>query len=94
MREKDLSDFRLEIDVLDQELVSLLARRLNIVREVARYKHKNHIPAILPDRIDEVVSNVISMGEPLNLPPEYLKDLWTRIIDEACFLEQSFFDQN
>lgn len=94
MSDKELSDFRLEIDDLDDQLVALLARRMDIVRHVAVYKHHNNIPAVLPERIEEVCKNVIEAGEMLGLNKTYVKDIWTRIIDEACAYEQEFFDEN
>lgn len=94
MSNKELSDFRLEIDDLDDQLVALLARRMNIVRQVAVYKHEQGIPAILPERIEEVCKNVMEAGEMLGLDRQYVKDIWTRIIDEACAYEQKYFDQN
>lgn len=90
--DKDLTHYRKEIDALDKELVELIARRYEIVKNVAVYKHRNNIPAVIPERVNQVRENAKDYGKRYGLPPQYLHDLWTRIIDEACALEQEYFD--
>lgn len=90
---KELEDFRKEIDALDKELVKMLGKRQAIVSQVALYKHARGIPAILQDRIDEVRNNAAEEGKQYGLDPDYTARLWQMMIDEACRLEQEYFDQ-
>ncbi|MDY3868942.1 MAG: prephenate dehydratase domain-containing protein [Pyramidobacter sp.] len=46
----DMTDYRSQIDTIDTELASLLAKRLKVVRDIAAYKAKNNIPVYDPAR--------------------------------------------
>lgn len=50
-----LEDYRARIDGLDDKIVDLLVERISIIRDVAKIKHQHNIPAVLEDRIAEVI---------------------------------------
>ena len=93
MTEKTLQDFRKEIDALDKELVDLIAKRFNIIDQVAHYKDKHDIPAVIPERVDEVRDNAASYAQTLGLNKDLIAQIWQMMIDEACRVEQDHFDQ-
>ncbi len=41
-----LADWRKQIDKIDEELINVLAKRINIVREIGKYKKENGIPPL------------------------------------------------
>lgn len=43
---KTLEELRDEIDRIDDELISLFEKRMNVVMEVAEYKYKNNLPVL------------------------------------------------
>lgn len=90
--EVGLADFRREIDMVDKQLVALLVKRMGIVNRVADYKHLHNIAPVLPKRIAHVREQAKSLGEANGLNPDYIHDLWTRIIDESCHVEQVLID--
>ncbi len=87
---KNLLDYRKEIDDLDVQLIELLGKRMNIIREVAVYKKAQHLPAVIQARVDEVRNNAVRLGKDQNLPENYIYDLWTKIITESCDTEERF----
>jgi chorismate mutase-like protein len=82
-----LDGLRGEIDRIDDEIVELLGQRFALLRDVAAYKRSRGIPVVIPERITEVVERCVARGEPLGLDPQLLRDLYARIIDEACRVE-------
>ena len=44
----DIQDLRKEIDNIDEELVSLFCRRMNVSAQVAEYKKENNLPIFVP----------------------------------------------
>ena len=54
----DLSESRLQIDAVDDEIVRLLCRRLEIVEAMWRYKRENGIPFEDPERERAVVDRL------------------------------------
>ena len=83
----DMQTFRREIDSLDEELVKALARRFDVVRQVAVYKSRTGIAVIQPDRIREIKDRCADLGDRHGMRPEFLRQLYDLIIAESCFLE-------
>ncbi len=83
----DLTGLRGKIDEIDDEIVDLLGRRFELLREVAAHKRPRGIPVVIPARIDEVVERCVARGARHGLDGQMLRDLYHRIIDEACRAE-------
>lgn len=79
--EQDLTRCRSEIDLLDIELLALLNRRTAIVEEIGRIKELLSLGIYEPKREEQVFSNVLTHN-PGPLPPEAVKRIFERIIDE------------
>jgi len=46
----DLQELRLQIDAVDDELIRLFYRRLDIAAEIAGYKRRHNLPVYDPER--------------------------------------------
>ena len=75
-----MKEVREEIDLLDKELVLLLARRQKCIEMAALVKNDEKL-IIDEDRIEEVISKVKSFGESCGLSPEISEHLWRKLID-------------
>ncbi|WP_437804067.1 chorismate mutase [Sorangium sp. So ce693] len=82
-----LDGFRDQIDRIDDELVDLLGRRLNIVREVALAKKVSATPVMQPARVIEVKRRCRERGSHHQLRGEFIETIYQAIIDEACRIE-------
>lgn len=88
MREqKSLDDFRSQLDQLDTQIVSLLARRFDVCRDVARYKRQQGIPMMQPARVQIVKQRAAERARLAGVNEEFIVALYTAIIAEACRLE-------
>ncbi len=87
-----LAAFRAELDTLDHQLIALLGRRLEIAREVARYKSANDIPVMQHGRVKNVKERNSRLGEAVNLDPAFVERLYGVIIDEMCRVEDEIVD--
>ena len=54
----NLSDLRVEIDKIDDELVKLFAQRMDIAAQIADYKKSNNLPILVPAREREKLQDV------------------------------------
>ena len=54
----DIKDLRNEIDQIDDELVRLFVKRMNVSAQVADYKKANHMPILVPAREREILRDV------------------------------------
>ena len=84
---KALADCRRRIDVLDVQILALLNERTKIVEEIGKIKEALGLPIYEPRREDDVFKNVVSNNEG-PLPPEAVKRLFERIIDEMRTLQR------
>lgn len=79
-----LEPFRRRLDAIDDEIARLLGERFEICREVALYKSANEIPMMQPNRVDEVRTRYLARGAEVNLPAEFIGDLFDLLIAATC----------
>ena len=75
-----MTHVREEIDLLDKELVLLLARRQKCVEMAAVVKNDKNL-IVDEKRIEEVIFNVMSFGESCGLDKRISEPLWRTLID-------------
>ena len=61
-----IGDFRKDIDSLDDELIIILNKRMEIVKELMRLKKEEGVPIENKEREEEVISRLVKK----NLIPE------------------------
>lgn len=83
-----LAPYRARIDTLDDQIIDLLAQRMDIVREVGAVKARENIETVQSDRVVEVRERCAERGAKLGLNPGMVRKIYTTIIDEAHELEQ------
>lgn len=84
----DMPALRAEIDALDRDLMTLMARRHALIDRAAQIKTGNGWPARIPDRVEEVVSNVRGHAVQHGLDPDLYDQLWRILIDAAIAQEE------
>jgi chorismate mutase-like protein len=87
MKLEDLADCRKRIDDLDLRILALLNERTKVVEEIGRIKQELGLPIYEPKREDDVFHNVITHNQG-PLPPEAVRRLFERIIDEMRTLQR------
>ncbi len=75
-----LNELRKEIDKIDEELLTLLNKRMEIVRKVGEYKNSSNAPIYRPEREKEIIDRLTKLSESQN-------GLLKRDDIEAIFLE-------
>ncbi len=60
---KSLTDARAELDAVDSEIVRLFEKRMEISRDVARYKIANGLPVLDRSREERVLNSRAAMLE-------------------------------
>ena len=75
-----LEEARYEIDQVDKEIVKLIAKRNDYIKQIAHFKTSiDEVKA--EDRISEVISKVREQAISLDLSPNLINDLYVRMID-------------
>lgn len=83
-----LQTLRAEIDAIDRELIMLLHERILLVHEVGKYKKQHNLPALDKQRWQAVMESRVAQGEEIGLNPEFVRDLYQKIHDEAVRIEE------
>lgn len=78
-----LETLRAEIDALDDELVNLLARRMDVAVRIAAYKKENGLTVMQPQRFNRLLENRMRQGLQLGLDPAFMKRLFSNIHEES-----------
>jgi isochorismate pyruvate lyase len=85
-----LQEARDEIDRVDTDIVTLIAKRNDYIKQIAHFK--NSIEEVkAQDRIDDVVARVREQAITLGLSPNLINDLYVRMIDAMVESEVSEF---
>ncbi len=84
----NLEDLRSKIDSLDRELLEVLTSRMAIVDKIGEYKKDNNVTTLQVTRWDEIMKNLTSLAQKLNLNEAYVSDLF-KIIHEESIRKQT-----
>lgn len=84
----EMADIRKVIDELDDELVTLFARRQREIERAARVKPDLGIPARVPERVDEVLARVLGASLREGFSSELAMTLWTTVIEWSIQYEE------
>jgi 4-amino-4-deoxychorismate mutase len=82
-----LDPFRRRLDTLDEEITCLLGERFEVCREIAHHKQAHDIPMMQPSRVAEVRARYLARGAEVNLPPDFVADLFELLIAATCRME-------
>jgi chorismate mutase-like protein len=83
-----LGDYRRNIDRIDLQLLALLNERTRVVEKIGAVKQEFTMPVYEPKREDEVFRNVLEHNSG-PLPPDAVKRIFERIIDEMRTLQKT-----
>ena len=76
---ESMEHVRTEIDLLDEQLIDLVAERFGYVDRAWQLK-KNPEDATVPWRINEVIDKVRARAEDRGIPPQLAEALWRQMI--------------
>ncbi|MCP3675947.1 MAG: prephenate dehydratase, partial [Gammaproteobacteria bacterium] len=85
-----LLGLRKDISQLDEDLLSLLSKRRDLVRDVASTKTKHGIKLRDKVRENELLSRLIRLGKDKNLDSHFILDIFNRIIDDSLQVQKAF----
>ena len=78
-----MKDFRKQIDQIDQKIVELLGRRMDLVKEVAKFKKVENLPVKDSGREDELRRNLKTLATKHGLDPEFVNHLYSHVFIES-----------
>lgn len=89
-----LGQLRHSIDEVDEEIVSLLFKRMGLVNQIGEVKFQNDLSIFQMDRWFEILAKRSSQSEDLNLSPAMVKELFQIIHKFSVERQNDVFQNN
>jgi len=89
MNDKSLEDWRKQIDTLDEELLNVLAKRINIVRKIGEFKKARGISLLDEKRWQQILHSTLSKAKSLHLSQVFIEKLYNLIHEYTLEVEKN-----
>lgn len=86
---KQLNQFRQEIDSIDSQLIDLLGRRFSVTRKVGKLKADGQLPSVDPNREKQQMQRLARISKEKQVNPDLSQQILRSIIDEVVTEHQS-----
>lgn len=80
---EDLSELRMQIDQLDDQLLELLAKRMRVSCEIGLFKKEHNMTVVQTNRYDEILHKRIAQAEEMGMNPEFMRVVLEAIHEES-----------
>ncbi len=90
--ENRLDLLRNRIDVIDSELLEMLASRLEIVKQIGKYKRENNVTALQINRWSQLMDDRVNLGNKLDLNDTFVKILFQLIHEDSVRMQTDIMD--
>lgn len=89
----DLVDLRREIDVLDNELLSILSKRMRISEQIGSFKKEHNIAVLQTGRYNEILDKRIADGENMGMSGEFMRTVLEAIHEESVRVQMDVMNK-
>ncbi|MDR2643602.1 MAG: bifunctional 3-deoxy-7-phosphoheptulonate synthase/chorismate mutase type II [Planctomycetaceae bacterium] len=79
----NLAELRSKIDGIDDQLLSLLAVRMQVAVEIGLYKKANNMPVLQATRYGQIIEQKSDMAKSMKLDPDFIRKIMQAIHEES-----------
>ena len=80
---ENLTELRRQIDDIDDDLLTVLAKRMRISREIGQYKKEHNMPVLQTIRYDEILGKRTSLAVKMEMGADFMKTVLEAIHEES-----------
>jgi chorismate mutase len=80
---ESIEAIRVRIDEMDGELLNILSKRMALAEDIGRYKKRNNISILQPERWNEILNAAVERGRGKGLSDEFVIQLLSAIHQES-----------
>ena len=80
---ENLTLLRQQIDVLDNELLEVLNKRMRVSREIGQYKKEHRMPVLQAGRYDDIIQSRVKLAVEMGMSSEFMKSVLAAIHEES-----------
>ncbi|OFX24999.1 MAG: 3-deoxy-7-phosphoheptulonate synthase [Bacteroidetes bacterium GWA2_31_9b] len=89
-----LESLRNSIDSIDQQMIELLAKRMNVVEEIGKYKSQKQVTILQLRRWEKIVTSRVRLGKTLGLSEDFVKKLLQLVHKESIQRQTEVISKN
>lgn len=90
----DLSNYRDSIDSIDKNILELISQRMNISKEIAKFKLKNKINVLDSNRESEIMNARFEILKELGISDkEFVEALFGVILIKSKIVQNEYLDE-
>ncbi len=82
-----MKNLRKQIDKIDQKIIKLLAERMGLVKDIAKFKKAHKLPVKDKKREQELRKNLKKLAKKYGLSEEFVNHLYSHIFIESCRIQ-------
>jgi chorismate mutase/prephenate dehydratase len=86
-----LDILRERLDIIDEQILSLLSERAKVVTTVANFKRHHNIPVYIPEREASILERLRTIN-PGPLPGEAIERIYRTVVEEMRKFESESLD--
>ncbi|MCD8386178.1 MAG: bifunctional 3-deoxy-7-phosphoheptulonate synthase/chorismate mutase type II [Bacteroidales bacterium] len=80
---ENLTLLRQEIDRLDNDLVEILAKRMQVSRDIGQYKKEHRMPILQAQRYDDIINSRVKQAQEMEMSGEFMRSVFSAIHEES-----------
>lgn len=81
--QQSLESFRSQIDSLDESILQILSKRMEVSRQIGEYKQQHNMPVLQSQRYSQIVENRKELAQSMGLDSDFAKQLMEIIHKES-----------
>lgn len=89
-----LDRLRKDIDMIDEEIMGMLASRMKVAREIGEFKKANNMTILQKSRWEEILGKFIERGTSNGLSEEFIAKVIKAIHDESIEQQEKIMSKN
>lgn len=82
-----LTELRTRIDALDAELLDILAKRMEVSREIGNYKSSRNMPVVQSERFSDLLASRIKSAAAMGMSDEFVRNIFSAIHEESVRMQ-------
>jgi len=88
-----LEELREKIDVLDKDILNRISKRMEVAREIGKYKKENNITILQVQRWNEILRTRLQFGIDHELTREFILKMYELIHDESILQQTQMMNK-
>lgn len=84
---ENLVHLRRQIDQIDNDLIELLAKRMNVSREIGAYKKEHNIPIVQAARYGDIMTSRVLAAKSMGMSEEFMRQVLSSIHEESVRIQ-------